>query len=182
MEWSVRYLARRPGPLRARSTGKILRPKATGRREGIDGTALPAYNLGDDVPGRAKTIDAEPLGVSSHHQRPPADQAGAQEWRDRNIVAVFAERESVARVGNGVRGEAAVPRVAGEKRAVTEIFHALPAEAADAAGVSEPGDSDPVTDAVGRDMAPDEVDTAYDFMAWNDRIPDARKLRIDDMK
>jgi hypothetical protein len=31
-------------------------------------------------------------------------------------------------------------------------------------------------------MAPDEVDTAYDFMAWNDRIPDARKLRIDDMK
>jgi hypothetical protein len=31
-------------------------------------------------------------------------------------------------------------------------------------------------------MAADEVDTAYDFMAWNDRISDAGKLRIDDMK
>jgi hypothetical protein len=31
-------------------------------------------------------------------------------------------------------------------------------------------------------MAADEVDTAYDFMAWNNRIFDAGKLRIDDMK
>jgi hypothetical protein len=86
------------------------------------------------------------------------------------------------RIGNGVRRKTAVPRVAGEKRAVTEIFHALLAEAANAAGISEPGDSDPVTDAVGRDMAADEVDTAYDFMAWNNRIFDAGKLGVDDMK
>jgi hypothetical protein len=31
-------------------------------------------------------------------------------------------------------------------------------------------------------MAADEVDTAYDFMAWNNRIFDAGKLRIHDMK
>jgi hypothetical protein len=35
---------------------------------------------------------------------------------------------------------------------------------------------------VGRDMAADEVNMAYDFMAWNDGIFDAGKLRIDDMK
>ncbi len=85
--------------------------------------------------------------------------------RDRNIVAVFAERKSIARVGDGVRGETAVPRVSGEERTVAEIFHALPAVAADAAGVSEPGDSDAFADPVCGDVAADEVDAADDFMA-----------------
>ena len=175
-------LIRRAGPHRAQSAGKILRRDVAGSGEGIDGAALPARDLGDDVPGRAEAVDAEPLGVARHHQRPPADQAGAQQRRDRNIVAVFAEREGIARVGNGVGGEAAVPRVSGEERTVAEIFHALPAEAADAAGVAEPGDSDPLADPVGGDVAADEVDAADDFMAGNDGIFDAGKLGIDDMK
>ncbi len=102
--------------------------------------------------GRAEAVDAEPLRVSRHHQRPPADQAGAQQRRDRNVVAVFAERKGIAGVGDGVRGEAAVPRIAGEERTVAEIFHALLAEAADAAGVSEPGDADAVADPMGGDV------------------------------
>ena len=121
------------------------------------------------MPGRAEAIDAEPLGVARHHQRPPTDQAGAQQRRDRNVVAVFAERKSIARIGDGVGGEAAVAGISGELRAVAEIFHALPAVAADAAGVAEPGDSDPVADPVSRDVAADEVDAADDLMAGNDR-------------
>ena len=134
------------------------------------------------MPGRAEAIDAEPPRAARLHQRPPADQAGAQQRRDRDIVAVLAERKSIAHVGNGVRGEAAVPRVSGEERAVAEIFHALLAETAGAAGISEPGDSDPVTDPMCRDVAADEVDATDDFMTGNNRIFDAGKLRVDDMK
>ena len=158
-------LVRRAGPYRAQSAGKILRRGVAGSREGIDRAALPARDLGDDVPGRAEAIDAEPLGVARHHQRAPADQAGAQQRRDRNIVAVFAEREGIARIGNGVGGEAAVAGISGEQRTVAEVFHAVLAEPADAAGISEPGDSDAVADPVGRDVAADEVDAADDFMA-----------------
>src|SRR6267143_464458 len=118
------------------------------------------FGLWSDAPAhtapsrRAQSCAAmSPVRVARHHQRPPADQACAQQRRDRNIVAVLAERESIAGIGNGVRGEAAVPRVAGEKRAVTEIFHALLAEPADAASISEPRDPDPVTDPVCRDIA-----------------------------
>ena len=182
IERRVGQLVRCPSPHRAEPAGKILRRDVAGSREGIDGPALPACDLGDDVPGRAEAVDAEPLGVARHHQRPPADQAGAQQRRDRNIVAVLAERESIARVGNGVRGEAAVARVAGKERTVAEIFHALPAKPADAAGVSEPGNSDPVADPMRRDVAADEVDAADDFMAGNDWISDAGKFGVDDMK
>ena len=78
--------------------------------------------------------------------------------------------------------KAAVPRVSGEERTVAEVLHTLPAEAADAAGVSEPGDADPVAEAMCRDVVADEVDAADDFMSGNDRIFDVGKLRIDDMK
>src|SRR5260370_42148783 len=133
----------------------------------MHGPPLPSRDLGDDVPGRAEAIDAEPRRAARHHQRPPADQAGAQQWRNRNIVALFTERECVARVGNGVRGAAAVPRVAGELRALAEAFHALLAETADAAGISEPGDADPVADPVCGDVAADDVHAADHFLPRN---------------
>src|SRR6266404_1469542 len=148
-------LARCSGPHRTKLARKILRRDVTGSREGIDRPALPARDLGDNVPGRAEAIDAQPLRAARHHQRPPADQAGAQQRRDRNVVAVFAERESIARVGNSVRGEAAIPRISGEERTIAEIFHPLLAETADAAGISKPGDSDPVTDPMRGDVATD---------------------------
>ena len=132
--------------------------------------------------GGAEAVDAEPFGLARHHQRAPADQAGAQQRRDRDIVAVFAEREGIARIGDGVRREAAVARIAGEERTVAEIFHALLAEPADAAGVSEPGDSDPIADPVRGDVAADEIDAADDLVAGNDRISDVGKLGIDNMK
>ena len=81
-----------------------------------------------------------------------------------------------------MRGETAIPGVPGEEGTIAEILHAVLAERANAAGISEPGNSDPVTDPVRADVAADEIDAADDFMAWNDRILDTWKLRIDDMK
>jgi hypothetical protein len=114
--------------------------------------------------------------------RAPADQAGTQRRGDRNIVALFAEREGVTGIGDGMRGETPVPRIAGEQGTIAKILHALPAETADATGVAEPGDTDPVADPVARDVAPDEIDAADDFMSRNDRIFDARQFGIDDVE
>jgi hypothetical protein len=62
---------------------------------------------------------------------------------------------------------------------IAEIFHALLAEPADAASISEPGDSNSITDLMVRHAAADKVDAADDFVARNDRIFDAGKLRVD---
>jgi hypothetical protein len=58
----------------------------------------------------------------------------------------------------------------------------LLAEAADAAGVSEPGDADAVADAMGGDVGADEVNAADDLMAGDDRIWDAGQFRVDDVE
>jgi hypothetical protein len=71
----------------------------------------------------AEAVDPEPLGATRHHQRSPTDQAGAQQGCDRNIVAAFAERKRVARIGDGMGGIATVARVSGKERTITEIFH-----------------------------------------------------------
>src|SRR6266567_104934 len=134
------------------------------------------------MPGGAKTIDAKPVRAPRHHQRAPADQAGAQQRRDGNVVAVFAERESVAGVGNGMRGEAAVAGVSGEEGMVAEIFVALLAEAAHAAGISKPGDSDPVADPMRCDVAADKINAADNLVARNNRIFDGGKLGVDHMQ
>src|SRR5260221_14635328 len=79
-------------------------------------------------------------------------------------------------------GITAVASVSGKERAVAKVFHSLPAIAADAAGVCEPGDSDPVADPVHRHITADAIDAADNLMARHDRIFDIRKLRIDDME
>ena len=134
------------------------------------------------MPGRAKAVDAEPRGVSRHHQRPPADQARAQQRCDRNVVAVFAEREGIAGVCDGVRGEAAVPRIAGEEWTVAEIFHALLAETADATRISKPGNADTIADPVGGDVGSEQIDPADDFVAGDHGISDIGQFGIDDVK
>jgi hypothetical protein len=134
------------------------------------------------VASGAETVNAQPLGIACHHKRAPADQAGTQQWSDRNIVALFAKREGITGIGNGVRGETAIPRISSEQWAIAKILSSLPAETADTTSVSEPRDSNPFADPVRLDFAPDEVDTANDFVAWDDRVFDARQFRINDVK
>src|SRR6185312_10043781 len=65
---------------------------------------------------------------------------------------------------------------------VAEVLHAIPAKSTNAAGIPQPRDSDLVTNPVRRHIVSDQVDTADDFMARNDRISDVRKIAVDDVK
>ena len=48
--------------------------------------------------------------------------------------------------------------------------------------MSEAGDSNPLTDPMGRDIGTNEVDAADNLMTGNDRVFDVGKFRIDDVK
>jgi hypothetical protein len=117
-----------------------------------------------------------------HHERTPADQASAKQRRGGNIITVLAEWKGITGVGNGMRGETAVPCISGEEWTVAEIFHAVPAEAADAAGITEPGDTHALADPVGGDAGAEHVDPADNFVARDNRIFYAGQFAIEDMK
>ena len=117
-----------------------------------------------------------------HHQRAPANESGTKQRRDRDIITFLTERESLTRIRDRMRRKTAVPRIAGEERIVAEIFHTILAEAANAAGVSEPRDSDAIADAVGGDVWAHQIDPADDFVPGDYRIPNVGQLAVDDMK
>ena len=81
-----------------------------------------ARYLRHDMAGRAKTVNADSPRIARHDQRAPADQAGAEQWRERGILAVFAQRKTIAGVGDKEGGKTAIARVAGEFRVIAEIF------------------------------------------------------------
>src|SRR5262249_32259459 len=96
--------------------------------------ALPARDLCDDMTGGAQAVKSELVAVARDLQRPPANQSRAQQWRRRDIITVFGQREHVARIGNNVGGIASVARITSEQRAITEIFPAIAAVSALSAG------------------------------------------------
>ena len=51
---AIGQLLRSSGPRRAEPAGEVLRRHILGSGEGIDGPALPARDLGDDVSGCAE--------------------------------------------------------------------------------------------------------------------------------
>jgi len=114
--------------------------------------------------------------------RSPADQASAEQRGESHVIANFAEREPIARIGDRRRCETAVARVPGEERAIAEIFLAAPAIGADAAGVAEPRNADALTHAQPFDASPDHIDPADDLGARNDRHLRVGQFPIDDMQ
>lgn len=124
------------GPSRAEGSRQSLRLDIALARECIDRASLPARHLGDDMPGGTETVDAEMPAVSGHDQGTPADQARAEQRRDRGGVARFAERKAVTGIGDKVRDKATVARVAREQRTIAKIFLTTPAIGAFAAGVT----------------------------------------------
>jgi hypothetical protein len=120
--------------------------------------------------------------VSGHDQGTPADQARAEQRRDRGGVARFAERKAVTGIGDKVRGKATVARVAREQRTIAKIFLTTPAIGAFAAGVTEPGNPDAVADLDGGYTGAKRLCPADDLMTGNDGIADAGQLAIHDMQ
>src|SRR5262245_60236107 len=99
----------------------MLRLGIARAREGVDGPSLRAGHLCDDVSGRAKAVDAEVLAVARHHQRAPADQAGAHKGGKFRIVPLLADWKTIPRVRDQMARETAIPRIAGELRVIAEI-------------------------------------------------------------
>jgi hypothetical protein len=58
----------------------------------------------------------------------------------------------------------------------------MAAEGTDPAGISQPGNPDPVADPVRRDATAYEIDAADDFMPWDNWVADVRQFPVDDMK
>ena len=137
-----RRIVRGASPGGAERKGKLLRGAIASARERVDGTSLPICDLCNDMRGGAEPVQPEMFRISSHGERAPADQACAKKRRERRVLTRLAERKTVARVGQKMRGKAAVARIAGKYGMVAEIFAVLAAIAANAAGRSKPGDAD----------------------------------------
>ncbi len=156
---------------------RIARP-----REGKYRSSLPFCDLRHDVSRGAKAVESERLAVACDHQRTPANQPGAEQRCERHIAAGLAKRECIARIGDRRRGEATVPRVTSEERLIAQIFLTARAIRADAAGVTEPGDSHTLPERHPFDAGPDCLDPADDLVARDDRQFWVRKLAIDNMQ
>ena len=141
-------------------------------RHGKQSASLPAGDLRDNVRRGAETVEAKPLGVAGHSQRPVADQAGAEQRRDLEIGVAVGKREAEALVGDGELRVAAVDVVAGEARSIAQVLAAAPAVAAHAAGPAEPGHADPA--AVFRQ--------ADDLVTGDERQLRVTELAVDDVE
>src|SRR6185437_12422369 len=139
-------------------------------------------DLGHDMGRRAKAIEAELSASASNNQRAPADQAGAEQRREVYIAATLGKRELIARVGERRGREAAISGVAGEKRAIAEIFMLATAIRANAAGVSKPRNTDALSDMQTLNIGADCFDPADDLVPGNDRHPWIRQFAIHDMQ
>ena len=177
-----RRLVRRAGPGRAELEGERARPRvlAPGERENL--ATLRARDLGDEVRGGAEPVEPDAAAVACLHERAPADEARAEERRERGVVTFFAERERVARVGDRRRGEPAVARVPGEERPVAEVLLVTPARLADAAGEAEPRNADPRPDREPGDTGPDRVDASDDLVTEDDRKLRIREISVGDVE
>src|SRR4029077_6404645 len=85
-------------------------------------STLPSCNLGDDVRGRAETIETDLFSSARDHERAPPDQAGTEQRRECHVRAGLAERERKACIGDGCRRIAAVPCISREQRPIAEVL------------------------------------------------------------
>ena len=148
-----------------------------GTRKGVERAPFLLCQLRDDVCGRAEAINAQPARVAGQPQSAVADQAGAQQRRQRRGIAI-GQREAVARVGDSEFGVTAVDLITGEARRIAQIFAAAHAEAALAASPAEPGYTDALTNAETGDAVAQHGDPSDDFMAGNDRQARLRQFTV----
>jgi hypothetical protein len=141
-----------------------------------------ARHLRDDVGGRAKAVNADSPTLASEAQGAVADQPGAQQRRGRDIIEFGRDRETVALVGDGQLGIAAIDLVAGEPRAVAQILMAAAAVLADATGPAEPWHADPVADREPVGIGSTVHDHADDFVTGHQRQLRVAQFAVEDVQ
>ena len=90
--------------------------------------------------------------------------------------------KTIPMVGYGVFGVAPVDGVAGEERAVTEVFFTFSAEGTTAAGIAEPGYADQIALSEGHDVCPCHDNRADDLVSGYQRELWVGKLAVDNME
>jgi LTXXQ motif family protein len=144
--------------------------------------ALPARDLRDDVRGGTKAVESNIFAVSSHLQRAPPDQAGAQKRRQRDIIAVIGQRQYVSRIRNDVRGITAVTRIACKQWPVAEVFTPFAAIPAMSAGLTKPRNADAAANLMRVEAAAHPIDPSDNFVAGNDGKLRIWQVAVDDVK
>ena len=141
-------------------------------------------DLGDDVRGRAESVEAESLtGMDlAQAQRTKPDDAGTQERcgflileHGRDWVGERFPCDHIFRV-------APVHVVPREPSLKTEVFSAACAELAASAGLEKPGQTSPVASTQGADLWTDAIHDAHDLMAGNDRVGRAGEVALYDVE
>ena len=171
-----------PGPLGAEAARELLRREVARAGEREHEPALMAGDLGDDVRGGAKPVDADRVRLAGHAQAAVADQPGAHQRRRFDIAVAGVDRKAIALIGHAQLGIAAVDRVAGETRAIAKIFAAAAAIVANPAGPAEPRHPDPVAERETVDLRPLVDDDADDLVTKHQRQLRVGELTIDDMQ
>src|SRR5690348_1327483 len=100
-------------------------------------------DLRQNVCGAAEAVESESLAVAGQHERPIADQAGAEQRRGLQIRVIRRQWKAEAMIRDGIFGIAAVDVVARKTRVVAEVFAPAAAIAANPAGPAQPGYAHP---------------------------------------
>jgi hypothetical protein len=143
---------------------------------------LPGRDLRQDVGGSTETVEPERAPLARHAVAAPADQPGAQERRRLDVVGWSRQRKAEPRVGDSVRGVAAVARVTREQRRIAEIFPAAAAIGARLTGVPEPGHAHALAQRKTFDVSAERRHAPDDLVAWHDRQFRIRQLAVDHMQ
>ena len=130
-------------------------------------------DLGHQMGGTTEPVDPEPaaLGEVGPQQGPVADDPGTEEGRHLHVVEFVGERVGVRLFHHDVVGVAPVDVPAGEAWPEAEVLSPRGAEAADPAGVRQPGHPDAVTLPPAGAPGTELVDHTDDLVPWRDPRP-----------
>src|SRR5208283_5264803 len=99
--------------------------------------------------------------------------------RQRLIAAALPQRERESRIRKGCGRVAAVARVAGEQRPVTQVLALHQTVRADTAGVPQPRNTDALAELEPLDAPPERIDAADDLMPRDDGYMRLGQFAID---
>src|SRR5208282_5951406 len=104
---------------------------------------------------------------------------GAQQRGQRNVLTDLSEWERVPGIGDRRAGKAAIARISGEKWPIAQVLPLRSAIGADPTGMSQPWNTDPLSDLQSLDSFADEVDPSDDLVTWNNRQQRIGQLAVD---
>lgn len=147
-----------------------------------DTPALPFCDLCENVCGSAKSVEAKRFTLAGHAIAPPADQTCAKPGRDLQVIEFANQRKAETSVCDRMRGEAAIPRIAGKNRPIAKIFAVAAAKAAEATSAAQPWHPNAIAYPQCLDARPYYLDAADDFVTGDDRQPRMRQFAIGHMQ